>query len=561
MNTSNGIDSLSQNSIYYDGTLVQNVQELPDNVIVLLDADSARNVVHLQKISGSGSLVVDLRGESNCRVLLGTGNEITSGTLRIHFPSEPEQIPDVSYVDIGHLNTFLGNGTIAAPNAYGVSIGSGNSFGDGFTVRGDDYVIYDLRDKTILNPTSGLRIGSRNHIRENVVVASGGAIGDDTIVNVGSMVISDWTNERNVILEGRPSRVIRENVGWRIATSRQRSKRPLLTIGITTYERPETVNRAVQSILSQTIPEGSQVEVFVVDDGSTSESYRDFVRMLESLKVGDQISVTALRNRVATGGPSEGRNTVIDVATGRYVMFLDDDDFFVDESLSELLEYIGTSDSQRVTMRHRRAGRSIYRAPAKKQIRVDIVDSLWTMLALSAFRLDDVRSFGSRFPSGVHYGEDSEFVLHFSVRAEAFMALCDRDYIVRGDPFPGENAHLSQGSGSWLSFMRGILSHLDRFADILDTANLPIYIRDRLAARVLLDRSVGSYQMLRRISEMSKDAIAQELLDRYAATISRTLPDEAVLRFAKGASLEQEFRAVLARDISALRRARNKTVI
>jgi len=87
----------------------------------------------------------------------------------------------------------------------------------------------------------------------------------------------------------------------------------LVSTIIPTYNRAETIERAVNSVLNQTWKE---MEVIVVDDGSTDET----VEVLK--KYGDKIRVIRQKN----GGPAAARNTGIKAATGEIIAFLDSDD-------------------------------------------------------------------------------------------------------------------------------------------------------------------------------------------------------------------------------------------
>lgn len=87
----------------------------------------------------------------------------------------------------------------------------------------------------------------------------------------------------------------------------------LVSVVIPTYNRANTITRAVDSVLSQT---WKAIEVIVVDDGSTDETPKVLA------KYGDKIRFL----RRANGGPSAARNTGIKAATGEIIAFLDSDD-------------------------------------------------------------------------------------------------------------------------------------------------------------------------------------------------------------------------------------------
>lgn len=89
---------------------------------------------------------------------------------------------------------------------------------------------------------------------------------------------------------------------------------PLVSVIIPTYNRADTVARAIHSVLDQSY---QRIEVIVVDDGSTD-------RTLESLKeeFGSRIQVI----RQANLGPSAARNTGVAHSKGEIIAFLDSDD-------------------------------------------------------------------------------------------------------------------------------------------------------------------------------------------------------------------------------------------
>lgn len=81
------------------------------------------------------------------------------------------------------------------------------------------------------------------------------------------------------------------------------------------YNREKYVGRAVESVLSQTY---QNFELIAVDDGSTDRS----VDILRSY--GSRIKVLQQANQ----GPEVARNAGAAIATGKYIVFLDSDDFF-----------------------------------------------------------------------------------------------------------------------------------------------------------------------------------------------------------------------------------------
>ena len=87
----------------------------------------------------------------------------------------------------------------------------------------------------------------------------------------------------------------------------------LVSVIIPAYNREHSVQRSVESVLSQTY---RPLEVIVVDDGSTDGT----AEVLRSF--GERISVI----RQSNGGPSSARNTGVAHAKGTIIAFLDSDD-------------------------------------------------------------------------------------------------------------------------------------------------------------------------------------------------------------------------------------------
>lgn len=103
----------------------------------------------------------------------------------------------------------------------------------------------------------------------------------------------------------------------------------LLTYILPVYNTERYVLRALQSIVDQQL-EPAQYEVLVVDDGSTDSSRS----MVESFSQ-DHPQVKLLSQPNA--GVSAARNLAMDKARGRYLMFVDSDDYLNGDVMSALL--------------------------------------------------------------------------------------------------------------------------------------------------------------------------------------------------------------------------------
>ncbi|WP_454141892.1 glycosyltransferase family 2 protein [Microbacterium lacticum] len=104
----------------------------------------------------------------------------------------------------------------------------------------------------------------------------------------------------------------------------QRVAQPDVSVVIPVFNAEDWVSECIASVLAQT---GADLEVICVDDGSTDGSgavLRRFAAADERVTVIDQ----------PNQGQSVARNAGLDAASGRYIVYLDSDDFWMSDSLS-----------------------------------------------------------------------------------------------------------------------------------------------------------------------------------------------------------------------------------
>lgn len=112
---------------------------------------------------------------------------------------------------------------------------------------------------------------------------------------------------------------------------------PDVSVIIPVYNTDEYLTSCIGSVLAQT---GVDLEVICVDDGSTDLSGA----VLDQLAAGDT-RITVIHQ--ANLGQSVARNRGIDAAKGRYLCFVDSDDWWQEDSLAELVEW---ADNERLDL-------------------------------------------------------------------------------------------------------------------------------------------------------------------------------------------------------------------
>lgn len=100
----------------------------------------------------------------------------------------------------------------------------------------------------------------------------------------------------------------------------------LISVIIPIYNVEKYLDKCIETVINQTY---SNLEIILVDDGSTDLSGK---KCDEWKKKDKRIIVVHKEN----GGLSSARNAGIDIATGKYISFIDSDDF-VESQIFEVL--------------------------------------------------------------------------------------------------------------------------------------------------------------------------------------------------------------------------------
>ena len=98
----------------------------------------------------------------------------------------------------------------------------------------------------------------------------------------------------------------------------------LVSIILPVYNGAEVAGRAIESVLLQTY---QNIELVIIDDGSTDESLSMCQKYANKYSF---IHIYSIKNQ----GVSNARNYGIEVANGKYLMFLDVDDELVPETVA-----------------------------------------------------------------------------------------------------------------------------------------------------------------------------------------------------------------------------------
>lgn len=199
---------------------------------------------------------------------------------------------------------------------------------------------------------------------------------------------------------------------------------PDVTVVVGAYEAMPYLVRCLESVESQTLG-ADRIELVAVDDGSTDGTGE----YLEEFAARSKVRTTLIR-QPNSGGPSGPRNVGLSHARGRYVFFLDADDFFGDEALERMVAMADRAGTDVVLGRMAGCGRGVPRSMFVKTLEHADVYTSRVIYALSAqklFRRELLCRLGLRFDETLLTGEDSLFTMEAYLSGNGVSVVADYD--------------------------------------------------------------------------------------------------------------------------------------
>ncbi|MBP3635056.1 MAG: glycosyltransferase family 2 protein [Bacilli bacterium] len=209
---------------------------------------------------------------------------------------------------------------------------------------------------------------------------------------------------------------------------------PNVSIIVPVYNCERFLNKCLDSIINQTYKD---FEVILIDDLSKDNSLNI---MLDYESKYDNITVIASKKNE---GPGSSRNKGLDIAKGKYIMFIDSDDYIEPNTLEDAvkcaLEYnadIVRYDFSRSISNIEYADRKLYPKLKEKTKKVSSRQGDYFLLETAGpcNKLFSRELIGnSRFPVGIYF-EDLPFVISNILKAENIVHLNEVLYRYRFNP-------------------------------------------------------------------------------------------------------------------------------
>jgi len=235
-------------------------------------------------------------------------------------------------------------------------------------------------------------------------------------------------------------------------------QQPLVSFVITDYNLPaDLLRECVQSILALSLRQEER-EIILVDDGSDASPIDELSDLRQHIMYIKQY------NR----GPSAARNTGIRMATGKYIQFVDGDDFLLLASYEHCLDIA----------RYHNPDMVLFRATDKASVEtpLELGDP---MTGSQYMRNNNVRASACgyifklstlgqlRFPEDIPTHEDEDFTPQLLLRAEKVYSTDANAYFYRKREGSITNSLDAKSAEQDLHYLETVIYHLQSIIDTL----------------------------------------------------------------------------------------------
>lgn len=198
----------------------------------------------------------------------------------------------------------------------------------------------------------------------------------------------------------------------------------LISIIIPVYNGGKYIGKGINSILKQTIGI-DKIEVIIVDDKSTD----DTLEMLDQYANKYKNAIKVIKLEENTGHSSIPRNVGIENATGKYIMFMDQDDWFKRDACEKLIKameknkcdfvigwYESKNAAKHCTINELKRFDKL--EDSKELLEMKVGPSIWCKL----YKKEIIDHYKIRYP-GYALAEDLVFYLEYGFRSNGIVSI------------------------------------------------------------------------------------------------------------------------------------------
>lgn len=304
----------------------------------------------------------------------------------------------------------------------------------------------------------------------------------------------------------------------------------LITVIIPVYNVKLYLEECVNSVLEQTY---ENLEIILIDDGSTDGSGE----LCEELKKRDE---RILLIHKANAGLGFARNSGLDIATGKYITFLDSDDYIEPTMIEELYNGMKTNgvDECKMGFQHVKNDKSVtsekkYKFElfpgdeASKKFAPRLIgsspherDSIEMCVCGALFNNSLIRNYRLRFPSERELiSEDLIFQLEYLQYANGACTIENTEYKYRTNDASLTRSYKADRKEKSIFFYEEVIKRLKGYGygnDVINRAKRLLFIYIRMSISQEVTYKENSMKVaVRNIRQICSDQRLQNIIKSY----------------------------------------------
>lgn len=201
-----------------------------------------------------------------------------------------------------------------------------------------------------------------------------------------------------------------------------------ISVIIPVYNRRKQLEHCLSSIAKNTLSQ-DKYEVIVVDDCSTDDT-QEFIKNYKDIS-----NYRYILRDTNSGTASVPRNEGIQKAIGKYIYFIDSDDYITEKALEDGLNFAIENNSDLVCLSYFSDGRSVASSMYKSTLKKVELEKSTLINNLGAINKlinrDIINKYNINFPEHIKVGEDTLFMIKCYTIAQKISILIGKYYYVR----------------------------------------------------------------------------------------------------------------------------------
>lgn len=254
----------------------------------------------------------------------------------------------------------------------------------------------------------------------------------------------------------------------------------LISVVIPVYNVEKYLPQCIESVMNQTY---KKLEIILIDDGSPDNCGKicdDYAQKDKRIKIIHK----------ENEGVSAARNNGIDIATGKYICFVDSDDYLVETYVEKLYKAISENNADiAVCCFYRKKGEQLHKKILYNEDMIITSKKIYDMLCCvdgsavlwnKIFDLEMIKKFNIFFSTELSLGEDLVFVVSYAKYVKKLAYISDILYV-----YVDSNSSICK-TQTQRSFFKNYDMISSKLSEIIKNIDDPCFINSIKARKTIL---------------------------------------------------------------------------